>query len=68
MVFGQDTGSFEAKESHIKKYATLVKVLLKEFKITWFEKIDRKDNSEAYELSKAIAGELIQEMWLEPIL
>lgn len=57
VVFGKVTESFEAKERHMKKYATQVKGLLKEFKITWFEKIDRKDNRQMDELSKAVAGQ-----------
>lgn len=59
VLFGQVTRLFEAKELHLKKYAVLVKGLLKEFKITWFEKIDRKDNRQASKLSKAIVGEPI---------
>lgn len=59
VVFGQVTGSFEAKKPHMKKYAALVKGLLKGFKITWFDKIDRKDNQQTDELSKAIIGEPI---------
>ncbi|KAI5652821.1 hypothetical protein M9H77_30008 [Catharanthus roseus] len=67
-VVRQVTGSFETKESHIKKYAALAKSLLKDFKVTWFEKIDRKNNQRADEVSKAIAREKFQGMWLEPLL
>lgn len=68
VVFGHVTRSFEAKESHMKKYTALVKGLIKEFAVTWFEKIDRKGNRREYELSKVIAGEPIQGLWLEPLL
>lgn len=62
VVFGHVSGSFEAKEPHIKRHVAIAKGLLKEFNITWFEKIDRKDNQRADKLSKAIAGEPIQGM------
>lgn len=44
VVFEQVTGSFESKEPHTKRYAALVEGLLKDFKITWSEKINRKKN------------------------
>lgn len=56
MVFGHVKGSFEVKEENMKKYFAQVKSLLSRFTTTWLEKVDRKHNQKANELSKAIVG------------
>lgn len=40
IVFDHVIGSFEAKEDNMKRYSTIVKSLIKDFVVTWFEKID----------------------------
>lgn len=64
IVYGHITSIFEAKEDNMKKYFTLAKALALRFQNTWFEKIDRRNNKRAYELSKAISGEEILRIWL----
>lgn len=67
VIFDHVTGSFEVKEENMKKYSTLVKSLIVRFNTTWFEKIDRRHNKKANDLSKAIAGEQISGLCLEPL-
>lgn len=55
VVFGWVTGSFVAEKDNLKKYSVLAKALALWFQITWFEKIDRRNNQIADELSKAIS-------------
>lgn len=42
------TRMFEVKEDNMKKYSTLAKMLVSQFKCTRFEKVNRRNNQKAY--------------------
>ncbi|KAI5676955.1 hypothetical protein M9H77_07905 [Catharanthus roseus] len=56
------------KEDSMRKYSMQAKALVSRFKHTRFEKVNRRNNQKADELSKAISVERIHGIWLEPLI
>lgn len=57
----------EIVEWSFVEFISVDKALVLQFKITWFEKIDRRHNKKEDKLSKAICREEILGIWLEPL-
>lgn len=58
---------FDAKDENTRKYYEITKKLLSQFDCSDFVKVSRKNNQKVDELSKALSGDLIPEVRLEPL-
>lgn len=62
------TDMFETKEENMKKYSKLAKALFSRLKKTQFEKLSRRNNQKADELSKSLFRDQILRIWLEQLI